>query len=122
MCIRDRLLGVEAYRLSPTAETAAFLRSDLSANPYLAAFLRAHEAQVNVCLLYTSVCFAYIMSSHRCLHCLPGSAANLITEYDILRRLNPTDLSRFLPLKERKKPPPARPQESFRGVAGRIWR
>ena len=42
------LLGVEAYRLSPTAETAAFLRSDLSANPYLAAFLRAHEAQVNV--------------------------------------------------------------------------
>lgn len=42
------LLGVEAYRLSPTAETAAFLRSDLSANPYLAAFLRTHEAQVNV--------------------------------------------------------------------------
>lgn len=42
------LLGVEAYHLSPSAETAAFLRYDLLANPYLAAFLRAHEARVNV--------------------------------------------------------------------------
>lgn len=42
------LLGVEAYRLSPSAETAAFLRYDLTTNPYLTTFLRAHEEQVNV--------------------------------------------------------------------------
>ena len=41
------LLGVEAYHLSPSAETAAFLRYDLTANPYLVTFLRAHEDRVN---------------------------------------------------------------------------
>lgn len=41
------LLGIEAYRLDRSPETEGFLRHGLMANPYIATFLRAHEATVN---------------------------------------------------------------------------
>ena len=42
------LLGLAAHNAQPTGQTAAYLRYTLAANPYIAAYLRAHDAPVNV--------------------------------------------------------------------------